>query len=269
MSVFASSLYAGVVHHRRFGEKTHKLRYRMFMALLDLDELDTLDRDVRLFSRNRFNLFSFHDRDHLPKAAAPGLTIRSMVEGHLISAGFVPDGGAIRLLSLPRLLGYAFNPLSVYFCYDKTGALIAILYEVTNTFRQRHIYVIPVEPVAQGPIHQRCDKIFYVSPFLDMDMTYDFKIVPPAERIAVAVEGTKNGERVITASFAGRYRPFTNAALLRAFFGHPLLSLVVVAGIHWEALKLWSKGVALRARPAPPAHPVTIVLPPFQSRREV
>jgi DUF1365 family protein len=257
-----SALYNGIVIHRRFGSKPHALRYRMFMALLDLDGLDTLG--CRLFSRNRFNLFSFHDRDHLPTSPAPGLTLRGMVEGHLAAAGIALDGGAIRLLSLPRILGYAFNPLSVYFCHRADGALAAILYEVNNTFKQRHTYVIPVEPDAVGAIEQRCDKVFYVSPFLDMDMTYDFRIVPPGERIAVAVDGSKAGARVITASFAGEYRPLTDATLLRAFLGHPLLSFAVVAGIHWEALKLWLKGVGLRARPAPPEYPVT-----FVPRREV
>ena len=261
----ASALYAGIVVHRRFGAKSHALRYRMFMALLDLDGLDTLDRSSRLFSRNRFNLFSFHDRDHLPKGAASGTTLRGMVETHLAAAGIAPDGGAIRLLSLPRILGYAFNPLSVYFCHESAGALVAILYEVNNTFGQRHTYVIPVEPAREGEqmadaaIRQRCDKVFYVSPFLDMDMTYDFRIVPPGERIAVSVDGSKAGARVITASFAGERRPLNDATLLRAFLAYPLLSVAVVAGIHWEALKLWLKGVGLRARPAPPVHSATFV----------
>ena len=259
-----SALYEGLVHHRRFGPKPHALRYRMVMALIDLDELGTLDGSLRFFSRNRLNLFSFYDRDHLPKGTASDATLRGMIEGHLAKAGIEPDGGAIRLLSLPRILGYAFNPLSVYFCHRADGGLAAILYEVNNTFGQRHTYVIPVTSGQVETITQRCDKTFYVSPFLDMDMTYDFRVVPPGPRIAVAVDGTRDGTRIITASFAGMRRSLTDAALLRAFFGHPGLSFAVVAGIHWEALKLWLKGVRPRARPAPPAHPVT-----FVPRREV
>ena len=259
-----SALYSGIVVHRRFGPKPHALRYRMFMALLDLDGLDALDRSLKLFSRNRFNLFSFRDSDHLPKGSPRDASLRAMVEARLAEAGLAPDGGPIRLLSLPRILGYAFNPLSVYFCHRADGALAAILYEVNNTFGQRHTYVIPVEAEAGATIHQRCDKAFYVSPFLDMDMTYDFQVVPPAERIAVVVDGSKEGARVITASFAGDYRPFSDAVLLRAFLGHPLLSVAVVAGIHWEALKLWLKGVGLRVRPAPPITSAT-----FVPRREV
>jgi Uncharacterized conserved protein len=168
------------------------------------------------------------------------------------------------LLSLPRILGYAFNPLSVYFCHRRDGTLAAILYEVNNTFRQRHTYVVPVEDEAPGAIHQRCDKAFYVSPFLDMDLTYDFRIVAPGERIGVAVDGSKGGQRMIAASFAGAHRPFTDSAILKAFLGHPLVSLMVVIGIHWEALKLWIKGIGLRERPAPPARSAT-----FVPRREV
>lgn len=258
-----SALYAGHVHHRRFGATPHALRYRMTMALLDLDELDALAARLRLFSRNRANLFSFRDGDHLPADAPAGASLRGLAEGHLAAAGLAPDGGAIRLLSLPRILGYAFNPLSVWFCHRRDGRLAAILYEVRNTFRQRHTYVIPVD-AGEGPVRQSCDKVFYVSPFLDMDLRYAFRVEPPGERVAVAVDVTRGGERVLAASFAGARRPLADAALLRTFLGHPLLSFAVPLGIHWEALKLWAKGVGLHARPAPPERPATIV-----PRREV
>lgn len=258
----ASALYAGIVVHRRFAPRRHVLRYRMFMALLDLDELDRLDARLRLFSRNRWNLFSFHDRDHLEGAGAADL--RGQIESRLAAAGTPIDGGAIRLLSLPRILGWAFNPLSVYFCHRADGALAAILYEVNNTFRQRHTYVIPVDGVGTGPVAQRADKVFYVSPFLEMDLVYDFRIVPPGESVSVAVAASRGATRMLGASFAGARRPLSDAALLRAFLAYPLLNVAVVAGIHWEALKLWLKGVGLHTRPPPPAQPATIV-----SRHEV
>ena len=260
-----SALYTGLVHHRRFGATSHALRYRMTMALLDLDELDELHRTLRLFSRNATNLFAFRDRDHLPKDAPVGATLRGMVEAHLAEAGIDLAGGTIALLSLPRILGYAFNPLSVYFCHRRDGTPAAILYEVKNTFRQRHTYVIPVDPAqAQGGVVQQgCDKVFYVSPFLDMDMRYAFRIEPPGERVAVAVDGLREGQRIIAASFAGTRRELSDATLLRSFLAHPLLSFAVVAGIHIEALKLWLKGTGVRARPAPPETPATIV------RREI
>lgn len=256
-----SSLYSGIVRHRRFGPKTHALRYRMFMALLDIDDLDALDKKLRLFSRNRFNLFSFYDRDHLDASsthAAPRC-LRTQVEASLAKAGIALGGGAITLLSLPRILGYAFNPLSVYFCQQADGALVAILYEVRNTFRQRHTYLIPVAPGETGAIEQTCRKVFYVSPFMDMDMTYAFRVVAPGATVSVGVDGLQDGARVIATSFAGTQHPLTDRGILRAFLGHPFLSFAVVAGIHWEALKLWLKGVRFRTRPAPPAHAVSII----------
>ena len=263
-----AALYEGLVIHRRFAPKPHALRYRMFMALLDIDRLDALAARLRLFSHNRFNLFAFYDRDHLPKGAPADATLRGQVESHLAAAGLMLEGGAIRLLSLPRILGYAFNPLSVYFCHRADGTLAAILYEVANTFRERHTYVIPVEPnrdtTPDGAIHQRCGKVFYVSPFLDMDMTYDFRIVAPGERISVAVDGSKGPLRMIAAAFSGTRRSFTDRAILRTFLRYPLMSVMVIVGIHWEALRLWAKGIRLRSRPAPPAHPAT-----FVPRREV
>lgn len=259
MSGTRSCLYTGVVSHRRFVPKPHALRYRMFMALLDIDELDALGQRLRLFSRNRFNLFSFHDGDHLPKHAPAGRTLRATVEQTLDGLGLAPDGGAIRLLSLPRILGFAFNPLSVYFCYRPDGTLKATLYEVNNTFGERHTYAIPVEAGAQAVITQRCGKAFYVSPFLDMDMTYDFRVVAPCERVSVAVDGSKAAARTLAASFAGERVPLTDGRLLKAFLAYPLMNVMVVAGIHWEALKLWIKGIGPRTRPAPPQNPVSLV----------
>lgn len=259
-----AAIYEGVVIHRRFAPKPHALRYRMFMAILDIDRLDIVDRRLRFFSRNCFNLFAFHDRDHLPIDAPAGQTLRGMVEHHLAQADVTLEGGAIRLLALPRICGYAFNPLSVYFCHRRDGGLAAILYEVNNTFGQRHTYVIPVEPSGSRCIEQRCRKVFYVSPFLDMDMTYDFRVDPPDARIGVAVDGSQDGRRLIAASFAGRRRPLTDATMISCLFRYPLVNLKVVAGIHWEALKLWAKGTGLRRRPAPPAHSAT-----FVPRREV
>ena len=256
----ASSLYSGTVVHRRFGAKSHALRYRMTMALLDLDEIDALDGRLRLFSRNRFNLFSFHDRDHLEGERTPSpAALKAQVESHLRAAGIATGGGSVALLSLPRILGHAFNPLSVYFCRDAAGQLVAILYEVRNTFGQRHTYLIPVEPGLEGPILQTCQKVFYVSPFMDMDMSYAFRVVGPGPNLSIGVDGLKGVERVIATVFAGQRRALTDRELLRTFLAHPLLSLAVVAGIHWEALKLWRKGIGLRSRPAPPDHAVSIV----------
>ncbi len=256
----ASCLYTGTVMHRRFKPKQHRLSYRVFWALLDLDELPLLAKRLRFFSRERFNLFGFYNADHGDGSATP---LRVQVEAHLTKAGIDLDGGAIRLLCMPRLLGFTFNPISVYYCHHRDGTLTALLYEVHNTFGERHSYLIPVDDAAAGePLEQRCLKAFYVSPFMDMDIAYTFRVQPPADRIALVIDGADSTGRVITASLAGERRELTDRALLASFAAFPLLTLKVVAGIHWEALKLWIKGMRLRPRPPAP-RAITIVTPPL------
>lgn len=261
-----SCLYTGTVMHRRFKPKQHRLSYRVFWALLDLDELPALAKKLRLFSRERFNLFGFYNADHGDGSATP---LRTQVEAHLAKADIDLEGGSIRLLCMPRMLGFAFNPISVYYCYHRDGALAALLYEVHNTFGQRHNYLIPVEDDAvDEPLEQRCLKAFYVSPFMDMDISYTFRVQPPAERIALVIDGADSAGRVIVASLAGDRRDLTDGALLTAFAAFPLMTLKVVAGIHWEALKLWIKGMRLRPRPPAPSQ-ITIVPRPLLRSPEV
>ena len=174
------------------------------------------------------------------------------------AAGLASDGGPIRLLAMPRVLGHIFNPIAVWFCHRRDGSLLAIIYEVTNTLKQRHSYLIPVTDGADGTIRQSCAKALYVSPFMDMDMAYDFAIRPPGEKVQIVVNGRDGEGPLISASFAGRRRPLTDGALLRLFFTIPLVTLKTVAGIHWEALKLWLKGIRIRRAPAPPEAKVTL-----------
>jgi DUF1365 family protein len=254
----ASALYRGTVMHQRLRPKRHRLRYRVFSLLLDLDGLDALAARLKLFSRNRFNLFSFRDKDYGAGTSEP---LRAQVERHMAAAGVAADGGPIRLLTMPRVLGYAFNPLSVYFCYRRSGDLAAILYEVNNTFGQRHSYLIPVTGSGDGAILQECSKQFYVSPFLDMEMTYLFRTVPPGERVGVAISGRDAQGPIIVASLFANRSPLTDPGLALAFATYPLLTLKVIAGIHWEALQIWLKGIGLRGRPRPPDRPVTVGRP--------
>jgi uncharacterized protein len=254
MNLSNSALYVGQVTHRRLRPRKHALRYRTFALLLDLDELPDLTARLRLFSHNSFNLFSFCDRDYGSGAAS----LRAQVEGHARRVGIDLDGGPIRLLTMPRILGYAFNPISLYFCHDRSGGLRAILYEVNNTFGERHSYFIPVE-AASGPIRQSCAKQFYVSPFMAMDMVYQFTVTPPAEKVSIAIVERDRQGVVLTATQAQDRAALTDAALTRVFFSHPLLTLKVVVGIHLEALILWIKGMRLQIRPPPPDQPVTHV----------
>ena len=257
MTGFASCIYNGTVMHRRTRPRVHKLSYNVTSFLLDLDELPRLDREVKGFAYNRFSLFSFHDRDHGPGTGAP---LRPWVDEQLARAGINLNGGPIRLLCYPRTLGYVFNPISIYFCYRSDRELAAILYEVTNTFRERHGYLIPVEPGTDGEIiRQACAKELYVSPFIDMDMVYNFQIRPPDENFAVGIQETDKDGTLLYASFSGRREALTSRSSLLSFLRFPLLTLKVIGGIHWEALKLWLKGVPLVHHPEPPTEPVSIV----------
>jgi DUF1365 family protein len=255
MTDIASAIYRGTVAHRRLRPRQHALKYSAFWMLFDLDELPSLGRSLTLFSYNRFNLFGFYDRDH---GDSSGAVLRVWVDGHLKDAGIVTDGGPIRLLSMPRLLGYVFNPISIYFCYRRDGTLNAIIYEVNNTFGQRHSYLIPVEPGAGRTITQSCAKQLYVSPFNDMDMSYSFKVQPPEASVAVAVDVLDAAGLIITTSLSGKRQALSDAAIAGTFLRHPLLSLKVIAGIHWEALRLWLKGMKITERPPCPEQPVSI-----------
>lgn len=253
-----SCLYFGRVMHKRLRPFRHRLDYRVFSLYLDLDELPALARRLRLFSHNRWNLFAFQDRDHGARDGAP---LRAWIDGRLAEAGIDLEGGAVRLLCFPRVLGYVFNPLTIWFCHHRSGRLAAVLYEVRNTFGEKHGYLIPVDPArAPGaPILQSCDKAFYVSPFIAMTATYHFRLAEPDERLAVLIrQWTPEGELLI-ASQTGQRRPLTDARLAGAFFAYPLMTLKVIGAIHWHALKLWRKGAKIVPRPAPPARAVSHV----------
>lgn len=251
----ASALYVGEVVHQRVRTFSHRLRYRLWMLLLDLDEVDAVLPRLKWLSRDRFGLVSFHTADHGDRSGRP---LRGQVEEHLAAAGIDLDGGPIRLLTMPRILGYGFNPISVFFCHRADGELAALLYEVTNTFQERHSYLVAVPDDARGLVRQTTDKTFFVSPFMDMGLTYDFTVRPPGEAVSVVVSVRRGDEPVLTASFAGARRPLTDARLLGAFVTHPLLTWKVTWGIHWEALKVMLKGARYRHRGAPPRLPVTV-----------
>lgn len=258
-----SCLYAGDVMHRRVRPRPHRLSYRVLSFLIDLDETDTLAGRLRLFSRNRFNLFSFHDRDH---GDGTGIDLKGQVEAHLRAGGVTPDGGAIRLMCMPRVLGFTFNPLSVYFCHDRTGRLVATLYEVSNTFGERHSYLMRAEPGDDAVVRQQAPKRFFVSPFMGMSHTYGFRLRPPDARYRLAITVSDARGAVLTAVHVAERRPISDGALARAFLSFPLVTLKVVAGIYWEAAKIWVKGMPLYRKPSPPADAVTVAPPPGSPR---
>jgi hypothetical protein len=246
----ASGLYAGRVSHARLKPRQHRLAYRIFMLLIDLDELPHLK--LKTLGVGRFNLFGF---DPARFGDGSGRPLKAQVEATLADAG-IAHGGPVRMLAMPQILGRAFNPLTVYFCHAPDGALSAILYEVNNTFGERHSYLIPAPDAAL--IRQGCAKQFYVSPFMDMDLTYAFRILRPDARVLVAVDTSDADGLVLAASFCGERRPLTDRELVRAWLTHPWMTLGVVAAIHAEALKIWLKGEKVRVRPPVPERAVTV-----------
>jgi uncharacterized protein len=262
MSAFASALYSGAVSHHRLRPREHRLAYRIWSMLIDLDELDDLDRGLRLFSVGRFNLLSFFPRDRGDRS---GSDLKTQVEEAMRKGGVEPDGGPIRLLTMPRLLGYAFNPLSIYFCHRRSGEVAAILWEVDNTFGERHGYLLPATSVEGDEIRQSCAKDFYVSPFMDMNLAYEFRVRPPKDLFALVIEVSDGEGRLLTARHNARREALTDRALVKLVVAMPLVTLRVIAGIHLEAVKIFLKGVGLRKRPPPPVHAISFApSPPSQ-----
>ena len=256
--VTKSGLYRGIVMHARLIPFRHRFTYRVFSMLLDLEEIDTLAARLRLFSRNRFNLFSFFDRDH---ASRDGTPVLEWVRHQLREAGYKSLEGKVLIHCFPRIFGHVFNPLTIYFCHHEDGSLQAILYEVKNTFGQQHCYLIPVEPNQghDGTIRQNCEKSFYVSPFMDMTATYRFRLKVPDEKLSILIrQETPEGETLV-ATHTGTREEMTDRSLLKMALLYPFLTAKVVAGIHWEALKLWIKGAAFHKQPEPPENPVSVI----------
>jgi hypothetical protein len=247
----AVSLVPGTVMHARMKPKTHRFSYKVFNLLIDLDRLSEANRASRFFSVGaRFNLASFRESDH-----GDGQTpLRAQVERLLGPAGVDLTGGRVLLLCYPRILGFVFNPISVYFCYHADDALAAVIYEVRNTFGEMHSYVAPVVDgeLSQAGLRQTRKKLFYVSPFLDMALRYHFRLLPPGDAVRLRILETDADGPILAATFTGTREDLTSPGLLGQCLAIPFMTLKVVAGIHWEALKLWLKGVGLRTRPAPP-----------------
>jgi DUF1365 family protein len=243
----AAALYFGDVMHARLKPLGHRFSYRVMSLLIDLDRLDEADRQSPLFAVNRPALYSFNETDH---GERDGSSVRGYVQRCAAARGIDLTGGRVLLLCYPRLFGYTFNPLSAYFCYSAGGELALIIYEVRNTFGELHPYVLPVQPgeISVAGVRQQQDKLFYVSPFVEMAMRYHFRVSPPGHSVKLRILETDREGPLLAATFSGRRRSLTTAALLRSFFSLPLVSFKIVAAIHWEALRLWLKGARLVPR---------------------
>src|SRR5215204_862133 len=243
----AAALYFGDVMHARLKPMGHRFSYRVMSLLIDLDRLDDADRQSPLFGVNRSALYSFREADHGRRDGSP---LRDYVQRCGAEHGVDLTGGRVLLLCYPRLLGYTFNPLSVYFCYRADGELALLIYEVRNTLGDIHPYVLPVRSgqTSDAGVRQQQDKLFYVSPFIGMAMRYHFRVLPPGERVQLRILEADREGPLLAATFNGSRRRLNTTELLHAFFALPLVTMKIMAAIHWEALRLWLKGAKLVPR---------------------
>lgn len=244
----AVSLYVGEVMHARLKPFAHRFAYRVFSLLIDLDRLDEADRSSMLFGVDRAAPVSFHQRDH---ADREGESLREKADRLLAQAGLPVRASRILLLAYPRILGYVFNPISVFFAYDGNDTLVATIYAVRNTFGEQHAYVAHVEPgeVTAAGLRQTRTKIFHVSPFIDMGARYHFRLLPPGEVVRLRIHETEGDAPLLSATFAGERQDLTTRSLARILLRIPLMTWKVIAGIHYEALKLWWKGARFHRSP--------------------
>jgi uncharacterized protein len=243
--------------HLRQTPVRYQFFYRVFYLLLDIDRL--AQSSTRLFSHNRWNLLSFYDRDHGPRDGSP---LRPWLERLLGRQGIDLAGGRIRLLCLPRILGFGFNPISIYYCQHRDGSLRAILCEVRNTFGESHCYLLDRKGQAMHyteALHKA--KAFHVSPLISMDGEYRFRFSVPAERFRVLIRLFQPdcGQRrlLMSASLQGERQSLNDRNLLRQLLAMPLMTLKVVTAIHWQALKIWLRGASFHRKPAPPTQEVS------------
>ena len=236
-----------IAHGRPAGPRYH-FAYSAYYLLLDIDRIDASCRRLRLMSRNRFNLLGFYDRDH---GARDGGNLRSWVEAILADQGIAGADGRIQLLCLPRVLGYVFNPISLYYCERGDGALQAVICEVHNTFGEQHCYVLHADGAPMDLADtQRKTKLFHVSPLFDRSGEYRFRLSRPGARIAVNIRlYAADASLRLTTALTGEARPLTDRNLLALFVRIPLVTVKIMAAIHWQALKIWLRGARFHAKP--------------------
>lgn len=238
-----SKIYTGKVIHKRFKPKEHYFKYNVFSLLIDLNELEEINKYIKFFSYNKFNIISFYDKDHGDR---DGSSIKLWVKKNLRNIGIMAEDISIKLLCYPRIFGYVFNPLSTYFIYNKHSELISIFYEVKNTFGEQHTYIFKAQD--EKTVQNKCKKKFYVSPFIEMDCEYHFKTLNPREQLSVVINQNDKDGKLLFASQDGISKDFNNKNLILSYLTHPLMTFKIIGAIHYEAFKLWAKRIKLIAK---------------------
>ena len=238
-----SKIYTGKVIHKRFKPKEHYFKYNVFSLLIDLNELEEINKYIKFFSYNKFNIISFYDKDHGDR---DGSSIQLWVKKNLKNIGIMTEDISIKLLCYPRIFGYVFNPLSTYFIYNKHSELISIFYEVKNTFGEQHTYIFKAQD--EKTVQNKCKKKFYVSPFIEMDCEYHFKTLNPGEQLSVVINQNDKDGKLLFASQDGISKDFNNKNLILSYLTHPLMTFKIIGAIHYEAFKLWAKRIKLIAK---------------------
>ena len=239
MSLFTSCIYTGFVTHQRFKPKRHFFSYKTFSLFIDLNEIEKLEKKIKIFSYNKFNLLSFYSIDH---GSRDGSSLIKWVKRTLKKSKIKLNLGRIKLLCYPRFFGYVFNPLSIFYCYDKNSKLKVVLYEVKNTFNEQHTYVFRCISSSNLILH-KCSKKFYVSPFIEMKTFYNFRLLKPGKRLNVLIKQNDARGLLFIARQVGKRLDLNSKNLFFQFLKHPLMSFKVILAIHFEAFRLWSKGI--------------------------
>ena len=234
-----SAIYNGQVIHKRFKPKVHYFKYKVFLLLLDLSELEILDKKVKFFSFNKFNLISFHEKDH---GERDGSSLKLWVQKNLEKNNIQNTDIKIKILCYPRIFGFVFNPLSVFYVYNLEGQLISILYEVKNTFGEQHTYIFKVLKDS-NLIQNNCSKKFHVSPFIEMNCNYFFRLLKPGNKISVIIDQYDSEDKILYASQDGIRSDFNTKQLIKSYLKHPIMTFKIIIAIHYEAFKLWAKGI--------------------------
>lgn len=240
MKNFSSCIYSGIIFHKRFKPKINFFTYRVFSLFIDLKELNKMNY-LKIFSHNFFNVLSFYDKDHGPR---DGSDLETWVRRKIKKAKINQKINSIKILCFPRIFGYVFNPLSIFYCFNTKGNIVAILYEVKNTYDEQHTYIFSVKTKSKI-IKQICNKKMYVSPFIKIKTKYHFYLSKPDKQIEIFIKQTDSKGELLNASQKGKKIKLNDVNLIKEFLKHPLMTFKVILAIHFEALILWMKGIKL------------------------